>query len=91
MNEIKAIVRNDIPTKMLIETNGNSSVFLTKIYIASNDDVIFPETFKSANAVPIHKKVERTKEENDRPVSLFPIVLKLSERAMHNQMSYIDQ
>ena len=82
----KATVKNDIPTKMLIETNDISSVFLTQIYNASKDDHTFPETLKNADVVPIHKKEERTKKENYRPVSLLPIVSKLFEREMYNQL-----
>ena len=71
---------------MLIETNDISSVFLTQIYNASKDDHTFPETLKNADVVPIHKKEERTKKENYRPVSLLPIVSKLFEREMYNQL-----
>ena len=85
-NEIKALnpkkagVKDDIPTKMLIETNDISSLFLTKIYNVSKDDLIFPETLKNGDVVPIHTKEEKTKKENYRPVSLLPIVSKLFER-----------
>ena len=65
---------------MLIETNDISSVFLTKIYNVSKDDLIFPETLKNSDVLPIHKKEEKTKKENYRPVSLLPIVSKLFER-----------
>ena len=71
---------------MLIETNDISSVFLIQIYNASKDDHTFPETLKNADVVPIHKKEERTKKENYRPVSLLPIVSKLFEREMYNQL-----
>ena len=76
---------------MLIETNDISSVFLTQIYNASKEDRIFPETLKNADVVPIHKKEERTKKENYRPVSLIPIVSKLFERQMYNKLlAYIE-
>ena len=88
----KATVENDIPTRMLIETNQLSSVFLTKIYNDSKDDLVFPGTLKNADVVPIHKKEERTKKENYRPVSLLPIISKLFERDMYNQiLAYVDK
>ena len=45
---------------MLIETNDISSVFLTKIYNVSKDDLIFSETLINGDVVPIHKKEEKT-------------------------------
>ena len=79
----KASVKNDIPAKMLIETNDISSVYLSDIYNVSKKDLIFPETLKYADVVPIYKKEERPKKENYRSVSLLPIVLKyLKERCI---------
>ena len=72
----KTTVHNDIPTKILIETKDISSIYLSKIYNVSNDDLTFPESLKNADVVPIHKKEERTKKENYRPVSLLPVVAK---------------
>ena len=46
----------------------------------------FQKTLKNADVVPIHKKEKRTKKENYRPVSLLPIVSKLFEREMYNQL-----
>ena len=97
-NEIKILdpkkttVHNDIPTKVLIETKDISSIYLSKIYNVSKDYLTFPESLKNADVVPIHKKEERTKKENYRPVSLLPIVSKLFEREMYNQiLLYIDK
>ena len=42
--------------------------------------------------IPIHKKEERTSKENYRPVSLLPLISKLFERDMYNQiLSYIEK
>ena len=92
LNPKKASVKDDITKKMLIETNDISSVFLTKVYNVSKDDLIFPDTLKNADVVPIHKKEEKTKKENYRPVSLLPIVSKLFEREVYNQiLAYIEK
>ena len=72
----KATVKNDIPTKILIETNDISSVFLTQIYNASRDDRIIPETLKNSDVVPIHKKEERIKQENYRHSHSIKVILK---------------
>ena len=88
----KATVENDIPGKILIETTDISSIFLTQIYNDSKGDQIFPGSLKNADVIPIHKKEERTSKENYRPVSLLPLISKLFERDMCNQiLSYIEK
>ena len=88
----KANVENDIPIKILIETCNNVSNYLTKICNDSKIDQIFPESLKLADVIPVHKKDERSNKENYRPVSLLPIVSKLLERDMYNQIhSYIEK
>ena len=67
----KAAVKNNIPTRMLIEANEISSVFLTKFYNDSIVNQLFPGPLKDADVLPIHKKEERTKKENYRPVSML--------------------
>ena len=57
---------------MLIDTNDISSVFLTHIYHASKDYLIFPETLKNADVEPIHKKEERTKKRKLRLSAYIP-------------------
>ena len=37
--------------------------------------------------MPLHKKNDPLDEENYRPVSILPIISKVYERAMHNQLS----
>ena len=46
---------------MLRGTNDIASVFLTKIYNLSKGDLIFPETLRNGDVVPIHKKEEKQK------------------------------
>ena len=88
----KASVENDIPTKVLIETNEISSTYLTNIYHKSIENKIFPDTLKQADVIPTHKKEERTKKENYRPISLLPTISKLYERDMYNQiLGYIEK
>ena len=80
----KAGMENDIPTKMLIETNDIVSPLLLTIY----------NNVKNATQYPINLKLadETTLMKNYRPVSLIPIVSKLFERDMYDQiLSYIDK
>ena len=47
----------------------------------------FPASSKGAQVVPLHKKNDPLDKENYRPVSILPIISKVYERAMHNQLS----
>ena len=47
----------------------------------------FPDQLKLADIIPIHKKYENFLPKNYRPVSVLPIVSKIFERLMHNQMN----
>ena len=47
----------------------------------------FPASLKGAQVVPLHKKNDPLDKENYRPVSILPIISKVCERAMHNQLS----
>ena len=92
LNPKKATVENDIPPKVLIETNEIVSIYLTKICNDSKTDQIFPTILKKADVLPIYKKEEKTIKENYRPVSLLPTVSKLLERDMYYQIhGYIDK
>ena len=46
----------------------------------------FPEDCKTAKVRPIFKKGKNTEPKNYRPVSLLPLLSKVTEWAMHNQL-----
>ena len=51
---------------------------------------IFPETWKRANVVPVHKKNEKNLKENYRPISLLPIFSKSLEKLIYDSLySYL--
>ena len=87
----KASVKNDIPTKILIGSQDIVCEHLSGIYNNSKSDHKYPQALKLSDVIPIHKKEETTLMKNYRPVSLIPVVSKLFERDMYNQiLSYID-
>ena len=47
---------------------------------------IFPETWKRANVVPVHKKNEKNLKENYRPISLLPIFSKILEKLIYESL-----
>ena len=88
----KASMENDLPAKILICSNDIISPHLSTIYNNSINANTFPTNLKSADVTPLHKKDETTLMKNYRPVSLIPIVSKLFERDMYNQiLSYIEK
>ena len=47
---------------------------------------LFPETWKYANVVPVHKKNEKNVKGNYRPISLLPIFGKILEKLMYDSL-----
>ena len=82
----KAMVENDIPTKILVQTNDNVSNYISNFFNQSKNKQLYPTTLKIADVTPLHKKEEKTLTKNYRPVSLIPVVSKLYERNMYNQI-----
>ena len=52
----------------------------------------FPDRLKLANITPVHKKDEPTDKENYRPVIVLPLLSKIFERLIYDQLNeYLDQ
>jgi hypothetical protein len=87
----KATTQNDIPIKMLIKSYDIISNHLSDHYNKSKNQQIYPTTLKLADVIPVHKKDEKTLVKNYRPISLIPVVSKLFERNMYNEIiEYIE-
>ena len=81
-----------MPAKILIGSSDIVGNHLSFIYNNAKNESIYPEQLKLAEVTPIHKKDDTTLKKNYRPVSLIPVVSKLFERDMYNQiLSYIDK
>ena len=68
----------------------NADYFAELICIHFNDSVSsskIPSSFKCANITPIFKNESRNHKTNYRPVSILPIVSKIFEKIMSNQLS----
>ena len=59
---------------------------LTKIMQQSLDTGVVPTDWKIANVIPIHKKGDKTKPGNYRPISLTSIICKLMETIIRSKM-----
>ena len=53
---------------------------------------VFPKDCKIAKLVPLHKKGSKTDPKNYRPISLLPLLSKIFEKVVHQQMqNFLDQ
>ena len=81
------MVENDIPTKILVKTNDIVSNHLNNFFNKSKNKQHYPTMLKLADVTPLHKKDETTFNKNYISVSLIPVVSKLYERNMYNQIN----
>ena len=88
----KASMDDDILTTAIIGIKDKVSNYLNDTYNDSKNYQNYTMSLKRANVIPLHKKDERTLMRNYRPVNLLPIVSKLFERNMYNQiLTYSDK
>ena len=88
----KASSDDDISAKIIIGCSDIVSPFITEIYDKAKLNCEFPTLLKFADISPFHKKDERTKKEHYRPISILPIISKILERNMSEQISkFIDK
>ena len=74
----------------MLQIGGNSLCRLLKlifnkwnVYLANG---MFPSDWKKGNIVPAHKKNDKQRLNNYRPISLLPICSKIFERLIFNEM-----
>ena len=78
---------NDIPAKTLIGTKDIVSGYLFNVYNDSKKSETYPSSLKNADVTPIHKEKENSLKKHYRPVSILPILSKLYEGTMNEQMT----
>ena len=77
-----------IPTNCLKGVSDISATFLNSVW--NNEvlkDQVFSSALNNADIVPVYKKDDSTLVKNYRPVSLLPIISKVFERIMLNQVT----
>ena len=87
LSTTKASQDTVLPVEMLKE---NADYFAEFICIQFNNSVYsskFPSSFKCGNITPIFKNESRNHKRNYTPVSILPIVSKIFEKIMSNQLS----
>ena len=78
----KATGPDEISARLLKETAEQIAPSLTLLYNKSLETGVFPDEWKLANIVPIHKKDNKDHVENYRPISLLSIISKVLERCV---------
>ena len=75
-----------ISSNILIIIAKEVSPCITLIINQTLSSGIFPSKLKTAKVIPIYKKNDKTLLKNYRPISILPVVSKIIENAMHNQI-----
>ena len=95
MDEVIKVVKNlkhskavsgDIPTKILKECQFTFDV-ITACINKAIETGNFPDSFKMANVTPVFKKENPLDKSNYRLVSIMPLISKVYERVIYNQLS----
>jgi hypothetical protein len=86
LNERKAIGLDKIPNRLLKLSAAIIAPSLTSIYSKSIQTGIFPQGWKLAKVTPIFKKGDKTDPGNYRPVSVIPVVSKVFEKIIYDQL-----
>ena len=80
-------INEDDILSIIKSLNSNKSHGLDKlIFKASMQEGVFPDCWKKANVVPIHKKESKNLLKNYRPISLLPIFGKIFERIIFKEL-----
>ena len=82
----KACGPDGLSVRILRECARELAVPLEMICRMSIEQGVFPELWKRANVVPVHKKGDKRLPENYRPVSLLPLCSKILERLVYDSL-----
>ena len=86
LDSSKAHGYDNLSVKMIKFCEESITIPLKIIFDESLKCGVFPEIWKKANVVPVHKKEDKTLVKNYRPISLLPIFSKTFERVIYNSI-----
>ena len=87
LNIKKAAGYDHISPKILKEAVNAVKAPLSNIFNTNLENCVFPAELKYSNVTPVFKKDDNTNKENYRPISILPVISKIFERLMFQQMS----
>ena len=82
----KAVGLDSIPARLLIDSADIIAGPLTVIINKSLTSACVPQDWKAARVLPIFKKGKADDMDNYRPISILPVLSKILERAVHQQL-----
>ena len=85
MNASASFGLDEIDARMIKLGKQQLLPVITHIVNLSVSSRTFPEHWKCAKIIPLHKKDDRSNPKNYRPVALLPVVSKILERAVFVQ------
>ena len=85
LNRKKAAGYDDIPTSFVDGANEIAGP-LSKLINRCLEMAVFPSSEKCSKITPVYKSGERTSMDNYRPISVLPVISKVFERVVHNQL-----
>ena len=86
LNPNKAHGWDEISVRMIKMCDASLVKPLKLIFEKCLSQGIFPEKWKRANIVPVHKKIEKNLKTNYRPISLLPIFGKVLEKLIFDSL-----
>jgi hypothetical protein len=88
----KVISYDEIPTSLLIDGVDFIAEPLSDLINRFLENSLFPTAEKFATIIPIYKADERTHLDNYRPISILPVLSKVFERVVQQQVyDYLEQ
>ena len=91
IDETKATGLDRIPSKLLKMAADIVAPSLTSIFSKSILTGIYPNDWKEAKVTPLFKKCLKSDPNNYRPISVIPVVSKVFEKIVYNQLNhYLD-
>ena len=83
----KACMKDDIPAKLYLGTNDIICGPLSGTFNESKNSNTYPKPLKTADVTPIPKDQNKDMKSKYRPVSLIPLLSKVFEKVMFEQIS----
>ena len=87
LNTKKSSISGSIPATISKQSVGAYLLFLTKAINLAITECEFPEKLKKSEVIPMYKKPDPLKKENNHHVSLLPHVSKVFERILYVQIN----
>ncbi len=83
---------DEIPASLIIDGAEELAVPLSYLINQCLAHSVFPTAEKCAKVTPLHKSDEKMVMDNYRPISVLPILSKVFERMVHNQLyTYLEE